>query len=77
MVIEKNNEILWNITGKCNGKCRYCFRLDGKDVKRDEQLRMLDHMADKGAENWSFRAANRCLCPIWTHCWRAPPSAES
>ncbi len=44
----------WNITSKCNRKCRYCFKFNEKDLSLDENEKILDKLISLGVNEISW-----------------------
>ena len=55
-------KVCWNITSKCNRKCKYCFKFNREDLSLESNLLILDKLiyykVDKIVSNFDNNEIN-------------------
>ena len=58
------NSTCWNITSRCNDKCRFCYRDKyTKDLTFEEQKKVIDRVAESGIKKLTFAGGEPLLIP--------------
>ena len=58
----KIKSVCWDITSKCNDKCKFCFRdANSTDLSLDDNFLLLNKFIDYGIEKITFTGGEACL----------------
>ena len=56
------NSVCWNITSRCNDKCKFCYREKYlQELSYDEQKRVIDNLAGSGVRKLTFAGGEPLL----------------
>lgn len=62
--LNRPESICWNITQRCNEKCRFCYRdKQSADLSIEENMKVLDNMIQSGVKKITFAGGEPLLYP--------------
>lgn len=62
--MKKPNSVCWNITRRCNDKCKFCYRDQvSKDLTYEEHLKIIDTISSFGIKKLTFAGGEPLLVP--------------
>ena len=63
-ILKTPNSICWNITQRCNEKCKFCYRDKfSKDLSLEENMKVLENMLKAGVKKITFAGGEPLLYP--------------